>query len=495
MKKESSFLLVCLFLFFIIRMETFLICMSFVSPSNIDQKEQESEEEKTFFDYIFKQVDYIINNSGGYGLVGTTDPQLILIFQHIRKDEKRLYNFRSAILKRYNFLWRFTHLLYSWDFKGKSVHSLSFSQSGSNLAVGLFNGMSIISAPYAQDSSVTSLYQKTKSIHCALFSPQNDHLLAEILSGTTIKLWDIRNNEMPQKTISTNGERVYSFAYSDCAESIILGTIDGKVHLINLATGTMKTAPASHDGWVLSVQSRSGDGCVISGGEDHRVMFWNPKNNDVLRFFAHNAAVSSTSCLPGSQYFISAGWDQYINIWNEYNCIKKIKAHDDWVMCMKPLLKGLFLVSGSSNGNLKLWSIPKGEELALLKRHQGSVLSLAVSPDEKLILSGCDSGFVKAWKTPMGFTPEELILLVLINHTTMCDVNEWDNYWRKVYEGLPPLVMRKVKREFLDEQLDGLPAFFKSKKRASWGKKAKGKKLRIQKKMRNQLRQSIKVVN
>jgi len=58
---------------------------------------------------------------------------------------------------------------------------------------------------------------------------------------------------------------------------------------------------------------------------------------------------------------------------------------------------GKILISGSSDGTLRIWDVLTGEEITVLRGHQTEVLSISISPDGRRILSGGADGRLILW--------------------------------------------------------------------------------------------------
>src|SRR5262249_51395639 len=82
-----------------------------------------------------------------------------------------------------------------------------------------------------------------------------------------------------------------------------------------------------------------------------------------------------------------------------------LREHDNWVWSLAFSPNGKKLVSGSCDRTLRLWDIgsqtPKSVLLQLPGR-EGQVYGVAVSPDGKLIASAFRSGVVKLWDLASG---------------------------------------------------------------------------------------------
>lgn len=63
---------------------------------------------------------------------------------------------------------------------------------------------------------------------------------------------------------------------------------------------------------------------------------------------------------------------------------------------------GTLLVSGGTDGILRLWDMEHMQQVARQNREDGGLLSLAYSPDGMLLVSASESGIVRLWQMPEG---------------------------------------------------------------------------------------------
>ncbi|MBL8826233.1 MAG: WD40 repeat domain-containing protein [Planctomycetaceae bacterium] len=79
-----------------------------------------------------------------------------------------------------------------------------------------------------------------------------------------------------------------------------------------------------------------------------------------------------------------------------------IFAHAKSVRSLAVSSDGQWLVSGSEDETLKIWSLPSGKHQATMTGHRDPVNSVAISPDDKLIASASDDNTVRMWSLPAG---------------------------------------------------------------------------------------------
>ena len=77
--------------------------------------------------------------------------------------------------------------------------------------------------------------------------------------------------------------------------------------------------------------------------------------------------------------------------------LQTLTGHTDKVLCVAFSPDGKRIVSGSSDGTLKIWDAESAEQLQTLTGHTSKVLSVAFSPDGKRIVSGSRDRTLKVW--------------------------------------------------------------------------------------------------
>ncbi len=74
------------------------------------------------------------------------------------------------------------------------------------------------------------------------------------------------------------------------------------------------------------------------------------------------------------------------------------KGHEDSVLSVALSSDGKYLVSGSADRTVKLWSVENQSLVHTFKDHQSAVNSVAFSPDGNYLVSGSDDKTVKLWR-------------------------------------------------------------------------------------------------
>jgi WD40 repeat protein len=97
------------------------------------------------------------------------------------------------------------------------------------------------------------------------------------------------------------------------------------------------------------------------------------------------------------------GFEWYY-LWRHCNrgLLATLRGHEQAVSSLAVSPDGTALVSGSSDGTVRLWGIPTGQAQAILARNPVPVSCLAFSPDGKTVAWGSSDGSITLWDVTKG---------------------------------------------------------------------------------------------
>jgi WD40 repeat protein len=152
--------------------------------------------------------------------------------------------------------------------------------------------------------------------------------------------------------------------------------------------------------------------------DDEPITLWSVETGEKLRTFdSHNGGVRNIVWSPDSELIMTASQDGNMVLWNAnygmtaiIDPIRSPLGHHDMVMCMKFSSKSTMLVSGGADKKVLIWTLPdmkaRGSRIQprarILEGHQGMVMAVCLSPDEKTLVSWCDEGNVRVWDVATG---------------------------------------------------------------------------------------------
>ncbi|MFQ5731717.1 MAG: Gfo/Idh/MocA family oxidoreductase [Planctomycetaceae bacterium] len=259
------------------------------------------------------------------------------------------------------------------------IRALAFSPNGKLLAVGGYQSLRLWDP--TTKKVVKDLDGHTGQVTGVAFSSDGKRLVSSS-HDETVRLWDVASG----KQIKTLGEFEYpvnGVAFSPDDKWIATASGDeyrvtrpGIVKVWNVATGREKT-------WT---------------GKDEK------GNPVIVRLVEHEKAANSVAFTPDGHTLLSTSFDEKVNTYD----LKTGKAFGFFDGHGRPTNDAVLTSDGSTvisaaGGRAKkrylaiAWNRADGDPLAEMKGHRGPVTSVAISPDDKTVITGGKDKTVVIW--------------------------------------------------------------------------------------------------
>jgi len=244
------------------------------------------------------------------------------------------------------------------------------------IAVGLQNGALQIydntgklrwEVPHAHSDVITRLS----------FNPTGDLLASSSLDNTG-KIWAFdaalpeKSPMTPQQTLVGHTDAVQNIVFSADGEKIATASFDSSIGLFSLHNKTPPVfIPNAHTGKVTSVSfSKTGQQLLSSGSDDHETKLWqlSPTPKLLKTFPKANDSLFWASLSPNSQYAVSVGREQAVDVYNVQSTLLKyhLEGHQ------QSIYKAIFSPDGMQlltlgDTSIRAWNLNKGGELFTLR--------------------------------------------------------------------------------------------------------------------------------
>ncbi|MUG94802.1 WD40 repeat domain-containing protein [Scytonema sp. UIC 10036] len=160
--------------------------------------------------------------------------------------------------------------------------------------------------------------------------------------------------------------------------------------------GTIKSLAFSPNGQILAGGGAENEGII---------RIWSMSTGKIVARIdrAHKTAVESILISPDGQTLASASSDNTINLWNLGNnrFTRSFVGHTSNVLSLAVTPDSKILASGALDG-IRLWDLLQQRPLATLVRFDNFIYSLAISPDGQTLVSGDRRGIIKFWDLNSG---------------------------------------------------------------------------------------------
>jgi WD40 repeat protein len=260
-----------------------------------------------------------------------------------------------------------------WD-----VTSLAFDQTGTYLALGLFDGsVKVVSAApsaavFEMESSGSDPVIDIAMLTDVTSLDLQGRDIVVAVSGGFWYLWDVEIGRLFNTRDAASP--ITSLAFRPDHEILAYGTEDGAIELVRMSSGS---------GWMDTLRGHTGavndltfsvDGVLASGGFDGTIRLWrnwteSPRFVMVMDHGSPSDEVQSVAFSPNGTIIASGAGEP-----------------------------------GQPNrdNSIHLWDVQTGTPLAHLTGHRGAVRSLTFSPDGTLLASASEDGSVKLWGIEAG---------------------------------------------------------------------------------------------
>ncbi|CUA73479.1 putative WD repeat-containing protein alr3466 [Nostoc sp, PCC 7120] [Rhizoctonia solani] len=299
---------------------------------------------------------------------------------------------------------------------GSDVRCVSYSLDGRFIAAGTWDDQILIWDAMSCRMTIDPIQGHSDTVQAIAISPDG----TRICSGSrdkTVCIWDTQNGKLVAGPLEGHSHQVWSVSYSQNGQWLASGSLDGIVSIWSTKTWR-RTSLIQHDGAVCSVVF-SPNSTMVAAGFGSVIYLCDLSGQaigDPLK--GHTALIRSLAFLPDRKHLVSGSRDCTICIWDissgqvvfgpfqEYTSMSDIQSSPD----------GRFLVSANNdNDTIRAWNTDTWKSRTLFQ-NTGSVRSLAFSPDGLRLVSGSSDGNVRIWEAE-GFSDKQVVVNQPKGHT------------------------------------------------------------------------------
>jgi WD40 repeat protein/tRNA A-37 threonylcarbamoyl transferase component Bud32 len=250
---------------------------------------------------------------------------------------------------------------------------------------------------------------QAKGVRAAIFSPVNDWV-ASAGADKAISIWD-RESGLRLHHITSHKAAVRSLAFSPDGRTILAGEDGPDLHLWDVESGKELWHQGGHAGQVHCVAfSPDGEFALSTDGirgqlSPGTLRLWNVETGQMFRpFTGHKRAVLSAAISPDSRWVLSGSEDETVRLWK----IASGRLEDErntemgWpeAVCFHPDGRHFITAGSFMLESLKVWNLKFFKAEVILVGHSQAVNSVACSRDGRKALSGSSDGTVRLWSLP-----------------------------------------------------------------------------------------------
>jgi WD40 repeat protein len=231
----------------------------------------------------------------------------------------------------------------------------------------------------------------------------NGQFLISCGKDKTLRFWNPANGQS-LGVLGAHTTELRGLAVSPNSNAVYSAAADGSLKFWTLPPVASKTLGEAYGDAVTSLALSSDGNSYVSGSADKSVRLANTMNGQLIREFkGANTGLESVALSPNGALIAAGTADKRMLIW---------QANDGRILAnlASPATGLAFhpnsnqLLTGGSDGSLKLWAMPPVPERTLM--HPDAVRAAVVSADGKRMFTGGADKIVRAWNLPDARMPE-----------------------------------------------------------------------------------------
>ena len=284
-----------------------------------------------------------------------------------------------------------------------TVNSVAFSSNGEYLAIGDNKGVLQIWDIEAEQviSFCSGHFGRLRAVE---FSPSNNRIVATGSDDKTIKLWSVPDGVCIGTCAGHEG-RVRSISFSPDGRTLASSSDDKTVRLWSTISYENICIVGSHLDKVSSVAFSPDGQTLATSCADGVVKIWSTDGEVVYVVENGLGRVNSICFSPDGQTLaVSSYDDRKVKLWStsRKKYFHVLEGHTKTILSMAFSPDSRVLVTGSSDRTARLWSVPDGSCIGFFSEegaHEARIKTVAFSPDGLLIATGSDDRTVKLWSS------------------------------------------------------------------------------------------------
>jgi WD40 repeat protein/serine/threonine protein kinase len=232
----------------------------------------------------------------------------------------------------------------------------------------------------AHDSAVTA----------AAFAARGERVATGDSAGV-VRIWNTATAALVA-TCASHAGFVRAIKFAPDAAAVVSGGNDGEVRICDTATGATLHRLVGHTLPVVTVDVAPDGRSIVSAGRDGKPRVWDARTGSLVRALeGHRGTVGSAQFSPDSAQILTLGFDGTARIWDrEGTALGSLQGHAGQIFDGGWDVDGRHVITTSVDGAIRRWDPGRAIKLAVQRAHGEAITDLAVSPDDRWLLTAGD---------------------------------------------------------------------------------------------------------
>jgi RNA polymerase sigma factor (sigma-70 family) len=224
-----------------------------------------------------------------------------------------------------------------------------------------------------------------------------------------VNLFDVGTRKQVGK-LTGHGDSILKVVYAPKDDLIATASADGTIRLWDGKTFKLRSSILAHQGGLRGLAFSPDGSLLVSAGFNRILNLWGPAEGKLLGQLGSQAdSIQEIAFAPDGRHLVSVGDRRIVNLWDVKERKLLDTLHEDSEAGkLPPLLTmavspdGKLLATGTENGEVLLRDSTTGAVRQTLNAHEDAVTALVFSPDGKYLASGGPDRLVRVWEPRTG---------------------------------------------------------------------------------------------
>jgi WD40 repeat protein/serine/threonine protein kinase len=213
-----------------------------------------------------------------------------------------------------------------------------------------------------------------------------------------VQIWDTATAAVIATCEAHTGV-VRDLRFAPDGRSLVSGGNDGDVRICDAASGATVHRLIGHSHQVLSVDIAADGRSIVSGGRDGKPRVWDARTGLLVRVLdGHHGTVTAARFSPDASLILTLGLDGTARLWNrEGMALGSFQGHGGPIYAGGWEPDSRHLITTSFDGSIRRWDAGRAIRVAAQHAHTAAITDLAVSSDDRWVLTASADNHVRLW--------------------------------------------------------------------------------------------------
>ena len=251
---------------------------------------------------------------------------------------------------------------------------------------------------------------------------ENADAEAALLASTTVLVWNVETLEIVA-TLPAHTNTVDSVRFHPDGERVLTSSWDSQIILWDIATESqIRSYENGHEGAVYMLRFLNDGANFVSVGSDGKAIMWDTETGDIVQIYEHqipggedgsemvNIRVNGLDfsrdetqmATTTGNWGVSNG--NLVWLWDleTGEVLQQFEGHGHIVNEVRFHPSGLYMVSSSWDGKLRVWNPTTGDEVRQFTGHASETFGIDFSEDGRVMLTTSSDRTVRMWDWATG---------------------------------------------------------------------------------------------